>query len=241
MYRNRYYGGYRKKSYGYRRKYYRKRNTDLGDMLAEIIVGLVVICAKLIYKFGVLIFHIFQSFRGKQQQEFQLSAPTESRPVPLPTYQTTTVVAPRQSVVEETEEGDEGRYNLNKSLVTPTEQEFLKVLEQAVGESYRIVPQVPLSGIVKPKDSSYHYTNYHDFNRISAKKIDFVLYDKINWTPRLAIELDDRSHLKWKRIQRDMFVNDVMKGVGLPILHVPVSYEYEIEGLKEQISEKIST
>ncbi len=39
-------------------------------------------------------------------------------------------------------------------------------------------------------------------------------------------------------MQRDMFVNDVMKGVGLSILHVPVGYSYDVEELKEHIKEK---
>lgn len=107
-----------------------------------------------------------------------------------------------------------------------------------VGDSYRIVPQVPLSGIVKPKDSNSHYTNYHDFNKISAKKIDFVLYNKETWAPVLAIELDDRSHLKWKRTQRDMFVNELMEGVGLSILHIRTSYVYDHKELRQEILEK---
>ena len=203
-------------------------------MIAEIIIDLIIIFAKLIYK---LVIFAFQNFRGKSQ-DFQLNVINEPQPAPVPSYQAAFSIQP-QNTVEEKGEDDNGRYNLNKSLVTPAEQTFLKVLEQAVGDSYRIVPQVPLSAIVSPKDSNYHYTNYRDFNRIKAKKVDFVLYDKINWTPHLVIELDDRSHLQWKRIQRDVFVDDVLGRVGLGILHVPVSCEYDLKGLKEDIGTKV--
>lgn len=35
-----------------------------------------------------------------------------------------------------------------------------------------------------------------------------------------------------------MFVNDVLERVGLSMLHVPVSYEYDVEELSAQIEEK---
>lgn len=192
---------------------------------------LIAAVVKQLYK---LIVSLLQN-RKQAQSGFSLNV--TSAPAPMSAPEAITQNIPQ--VVAETPQTTESRYNLNDSLVTEAEQEFLKALEQAVGGRYRIVPQVPLSGIVKPKDSNYHYTNYHDFNRISAKKIDFVLYDKENWTPRLAIELDDRSHLRWDRMKRDVFVNELMEGVGLPILHVPTSYSYDQEGLRLEISEKI--
>ncbi len=129
---------------------------------------------------------------------------------------------------------EESRYKLNNGLVTPTEEKFMKVLEEVVGDRYRIVPQVQLSRIMKPVDSNKNFTNYKDFNLIKAKSIDFVLYDK-DLKPHLAIELDDRSHRRYDRIKRDEFVNKVMEEVGLRIIHIPVSYNYDSEWLKMEI------
>lgn len=128
----------------------------------------------------------------------------------------------------------ESRYVLKESLVTNAEKGFLKVLETVVGNSYRIESQVPLSGIVKPIDSNDHWTNYRDFNPIKSKSIDFVLYDK-DYKPYLAIELDDRTHSRWDRIKRDQIVNEIMKSVGLRIIHIPVSYYYNLESLRKEI------
>ena len=237
-----YYG--RKSYYGYRKKSY-GRNSDVGDVLAEIIIVLIAailkLLAKLIYKFLQFSWEAFHQHR-KTREAFHLNitnAPTVvtpiqplsvPAPVPVPATYVEEVKAP---------EIPESRYSLKSSLVTDTEQGFLKVLEQIVGDRYRIVPQVLLSGIVSPKDSNAHFTNYHDFNKIKAKSIDFVLYDKESWTPHLAIELDDRSHLRWKRIQRDQFVDDLFEGVGLKILHMPVAYSHNLEYVRAQIGEKI--
>jgi len=129
---------------------------------------------------------------------------------------------------------DDKRYGLKTSLLTPTEKDFLNILEQVVEDRYTIATQVPLSGIVTILDSNKNFTNYHDFNLIKAKTIDFVLYDK-DYKPQLCIELDDRSHLRWDRIKRDAFINDLMKSVGLRIIHIHPAYLYDDEDLKEQI------
>jgi hypothetical protein len=122
-----------------------------------------------------------------------------------------------------------GQYRLRDCLITQAEKNFLEVLKESVGDKYYIELQVQISRIVEPTNS-----NYSDFNRIKAKSIDFVLYDK-NYKPFLAIELDDSSHLKADRIDRDNFVDGVMNSVGLRIIHVPVSYHYDIEKLRNQI------
>lgn len=132
------------------------------------------------------------------------------------------------------EDTNNSRYSLRQSLITPAEKDFLKVLEEVVGDRYIIKPQVQLSSIVKPVDSNEHFTNYHDFNQIKAKSIDFVLFDK-DYRPYLAIELDDSSHRRWDRMKRDIFIDDVMKGVHLRIIHVPVEYAYNSEELRSEI------
>jgi hypothetical protein len=132
---------------------------------------------------------------------------------------------------------EEKRYELKTSLLTPTEKDFLHILEQVVEDKYIITPQVPLSGLVKILDSNKNWTNYKDFNQIKAKTIDFVLYDK-EYKPQLCIELDDYSHKRWDRIKRDAFINDLMKSVGLRIIHIHPAYLYDTEDLKEQIFSK---
>jgi len=138
-----------------------------------------------------------------------------------------------QSIVSVQE--NHAKYLLKDGLLTASEIDFLNVLKQVVGDSYVIHEQVPLSAIVKVRDSNENFTNYSDFNKIRAKSIDFVLSEKDSMKPYLCIELDDLSHMRWDRQMRDAFVNDVMKGVGLKILHVRTSRVYNIEWLKRQI------
>ncbi len=131
------------------------------------------------------------------------------------------------------------KYRLKPALVTYAEAEFMKILEKAAGSEYRVIPQVALASLVTPRNQNGHYIDYHDFNRIKAKSVDFVLYDK-NWKPCVAIELDDSSHARPERIARDEFVRQVITEAGLPLLRIPWAYSYDGEALKAQISECLS-
>lgn len=205
------------------RRYRRyKRNPAPLDMLFDVIFGVAVLLGTLLFKLFKGLWHSRYKFpRLKINQNIHQTVPMPSN------VGTSQPIIKAEDVVEQ-------RYGLRDSLLTPTEKAFLVILQQIVGDKYHIELQVQLSRIVSPLDSNAHFTNYHDFNKISAKSIDFVLYDK-EYKPYLAIELDDRSHFRWDRIKRDSFVNDVMKSVSLRIIHVPVSYSYDLERLRTEI------
>ncbi len=209
----------------YRRKYYSSKGPDFIDMLFGAILGFGYIVGLLLFKFFRFIYT-----KSKPKGVFELS---NYNPVSQPpTEKTELVHSQKELEVNTLVQHPESRYGLREGgLLTPAERFFLEILKQIVGDHYCIELQVQLSRIVTPLDSNENFINYKDFNRIKAKSIDFVLYDK-EYKPYLAIELDDRTHLRWDRIKRDHFVDQVMNDVGLRILHIPVSYKYDTEKLR---------
>ena len=118
-------------------------------------------------------------------------------------------------------------------LMTKAEHEFFKVLEQAVNAKYYIVPQVELSNLVKvEKDKK---CEYYLINKIDRKSVDFVLFNKEYFTPFLVIELDDNSHLREDRKERDNFVDSVLNKVGIKIIHIKTAYNYNLSEIKELV------
>ena len=67
------------------------------------------------------------------------------------------------------------------------------------------------------------------WNRVQAKRIDFLLCDKRTLTPLVAVELDDSSHDSPKRAKRDDFVDKACASAGLAILHFRVRKHYDRE------------
>ena len=74
------------------------------------------------------------------------------------------------------------------------------------------------------------------FNRITQKHLDFLVCDSVTMKPLFGIELDDSSHKRNDRQERDEFVENVCQVAGLPLLRVPVQREYNSREIAAQIA-----
>lgn len=104
------------------------------------------------------------------------------------------------------------------SLLTEREYNFFKVLRViAERNNLNVLMKIRLADLVKVKDSIPKSEFYKYFNKISAKHIDFAL---INGTKVVVlIELDDSTHSRANRIERDNFVNETVTKCGYKIIH----------------------
>jgi very-short-patch-repair endonuclease len=122
-------------------------------------------------------------------------------------------------------------------LLTPAERDFHATLQAAVPDGYALFAQVRLAGLVQVKPRARRDKSH--WWRIQAKCVDFVLCDARTTAPCLVIELDDSSHNRADRQARDAFVDTVLAGIGLPILHVRWQARYDPRDLAERIAEKL--
>ena len=82
-------------------------------------------------------------------------------------------------------------YRVRDDFLSPAEISFYHVLKGMTGEKLTICPQVSLAALLFVSGGD----NYRgDTNRISQKRVDFLLCDPKTMKPVLAIELDDASH-----------------------------------------------
>ena len=72
-------------------------------------------------------------------------------------------------------------------------------------------------------------------HRINRKHVDFVLCDPASLQPRCAIELDDASHQRPDRAERDAFVEAVFAGARLPLLRLPARRAYAAQELTARL------
>jgi len=119
-------------------------------------------------------------------------------------------------------------------LLTAAERDFLAALQQAAPAGHQVFGQVRLANLVQVKQSARRDKSH--WWRIQAKCLDFVLVDSASFAPRLVIELDDRSHDRADRRERDAFVDDVLASAGIPILHVRWQRSYDSRALAQQIA-----
>ena len=123
-------------------------------------------------------------------------------------------------------------YTKKEYLLTQNELKFYKLLKQITDKlDLTLFCQVAMYEIINCKD-------YKDFNKIKSKSIDFVITEK-NCKIKMCIELDDNTHKKDKRIERDNFVNKLFKETGIKLIRIPVQNYYNIEELEQKIKDSI--
>lgn len=119
-------------------------------------------------------------------------------------------------------------YRLRDDFLSPAELTFYHILRSMMGEYFTICTKVALPElffVVQPNK------NQSAFNRSSRKRVDFLVCSPKEMKPLFAIELDDQSHNRPDRVERDVFMDTVFKTAGLPLLHIPARKSYDIREL----------
>lgn len=130
-------------------------------------------------------------------------------------------------------------YLLVEDFITPAERNFFFNLQMVVGESAHIFSKVKLGDLFYSKAGDYG-KNRSYMNRIDRKHVDFLLCDPKTLQPTLGIELDDKSHQRADRQERDDFVNHVFEAAKLPLLHISVQRAYSHDDIRSKLSPYLS-
>jgi hypothetical protein len=103
-----------------------------------------------------------------------------------------------------------------KPLLTPWERSALQMLAAQIPPGHYICPQVRLADML-----SIHARNRAGYlrarNCVVAKSVDFVIVDIVSGNPVLVVELDDKSHAREDRQERDVLVNAVLREAGIAV------------------------
>jgi hypothetical protein len=119
-------------------------------------------------------------------------------------------------------------YRRRDDFLSAAELSFYRVLSTAIGNRAVICPKVNLADIIFVAQS-HGSQSYR--NRIDRKHVDFLLCDPATMKPCCAIELDDSSHARRDRQERDAFVDQVFQAAKLPLVHVTAKSAYTAASL----------
>lgn len=127
-------------------------------------------------------------------------------------------------------------YTKKKYLLTISEKNFYKNLKLAIENTdYYICPMVRVADIIYVDKKKTDKWQYH-FNKIVGKHIDFLLCNKETMIPLVAIELDDRSHERQDRIERDKFLNNAFQSADVKLIRFKTSQSYNLNDIKEKLN-----
>ncbi|MGN0688369.1 MAG: DUF2726 domain-containing protein [Oscillospiraceae bacterium] len=109
-------------------------------------------------------------------------------------------------------------YVLNNPIMSPKEKSFYRAVKPIANElGLTVFCKIRLADLLNvPKNISKWQTW---FNYIKAKHVDFVLVDN-DMNIKVIIEVDDKTHSRDDRKQRDEFLDKAFKQLALEVLHI---------------------
>lgn len=116
-------------------------------------------------------------------------------------------------------------------LFTPNEQAFLQVLGRAAGD-YRVYGKVRLADVLTVRKGLPKSEWQRAFNRISQKHLDFVLCHPHDLSVFCVVELDDKTHGRSDRRERDTFLERALEAAQVPLVRVPSRCSYDVDALR---------
>ncbi len=131
-------------------------------------------------------------------------------------------------------------YEREPALFTPAERSFLGVLDQAIGDEFRIMGKVRLADVIKVRPGTDRTTWQKAFNRIQSKHLDFVACDPSDLSVQFAVELDDKSHDRADRQARDAFLDAAIEKAGIPLIRFAAQRSYVIEDVRNAIAARLN-
>lgn len=107
-----------------------------------------------------------------------------------------------------------------KYLLTKNEYSFYQKIKPIIQEkNLRVLCKIRLADLIEPEPNKNQKEWYAAFNRIKSKHIDFAIATE-NVKVIVLVELQDNTHQKSDRKERDEFVNTAVTRAGYILLSV---------------------
>ncbi len=120
------------------------------------------------------------------------------------------------------------------SLLTTTEQKFYEALDMAVDGRLLILSKIRVADLFNVSSES-RSARQKVFWSVACKHVDFVLAEADILRPVAAIELDDASHQRADRQERDRLIDNLFEKANLPLLRFPTAMTYNPRAIQARI------
>ena len=113
-------------------------------------------------------------------------------------------------------------------LLTNTELKYYNALKSILnGTNYILQPQICLASIIERKE-------VHKFQSELSRIVDFGIFSP-EYSPILLIEINDASHLKKDRKERDLKVKYILKSAKIPLLTIWTNTPFDIKNIAKEL------
>jgi len=130
-------------------------------------------------------------------------------------------------------------FAVKKQLFTSAERQFLALIEQAAGDEFRVLCRVKLIDLLSLRSNTDKKIANSALLRAGAKQVDFVLCDRKDMTPVMAIDLVYGNGKEGHNTQRDFFVSGALDTASIPHVRIKAKGGYSLTEIRECIEAKL--
>jgi len=129
-------------------------------------------------------------------------------------------------------------FDSKSSVFTPAEKNFQNLLEQAMGNKYRIINRVKLADIVTIRNGVSNRASQSASTNAEGKYLDFVICDRNSMKLLGAIDLVDTQGKGYK-IKKDWFVSGALEAATIPHIRIKVKANYTLDEIRACINSRL--
>lgn len=123
-------------------------------------------------------------------------------------------------------------YELKTSLITQTERSYFEAIEKILPNQYFLQPQINLRTIIEKTNNSKYANELY-------RNIDAGIFEKGTFKPVILIEINDNSHNRPDRIERDKKVKMICEEAGIPLVVFWTKFGINNDYIKQRVLEAI--
>ena len=129
-------------------------------------------------------------------------------------------------------------FDSKPSVFTPAEKNFQNLVEQAMGNKYRIINRVKLADIVTIRNGVSNRASQSAVTTAESKYLDFVICERSSMKLLGTIDLVDTKGKGYK-IKKDWFVSGTLEAAAIPHLRIKVKPNYTLDEIRACINSRL--
>jgi len=129
-------------------------------------------------------------------------------------------------------------FDSKSAVFTPAEKNFQNLVEQAMGNKYRIINRVKLSDIVTIRNGVSNRASQSAATNAEGKYLDFVICERTSMKLLGTIDLVDTQGKGYK-IKKDWFVSGALEAAAIPHLRIKVKANYTLDEIRACINSRL--
>lgn len=123
-------------------------------------------------------------------------------------------------------------------VFTAAEKNFQNLVEQALGQKYRVINRVKLSDMVTIRNGVSSKAGQTATNNADNKYLDFVICDRDSMRLLAAIDLVDTQGRGYK-VKKDWFVSGALEAATIPHIRIKVKSNYSLDEIRACINSRL--